>query len=280
MRKWLLPALLGGLSCLLVLCGAGSAGAEPKTACDPAALKDAEITSAVWITYDGKDYARAENDMVVKVPKSWPLARDLLLNGDAERYRTAMRCLLRQPTDTHPFRFSEWRPQPPEVTVGEQTISVRYRTITQLDNSDVHYFGIWWILPGNRMWTLSLEPPEALRQSWWHRITVDLGGRGSRDIRPVPTQGTPTRLTWIWAKSDMPVPAVDILMQPPAAKSILMRWRSDPWERLSVLCWLSWDLILVVALHVLRHRLARSPDRPRRPPRRRRPSTTWRCGRG
>ncbi|WP_405652178.1 DUF6185 family protein [Streptomyces sp. NBC_00019] len=257
MRKFLLLAVLLGL---LVLSGAGTARAVETNGCEPEALKDAEVTSSVWMKHDGEDYTRAETEMVVKVPKAWPLSDDLLLNGDAGPYRLAMRCLLHDSYGDHPYRDSELRPWPPKVTVGAQAITVTYRAVSSVETLTERSFGVWLITPGKRLWTLSLARPPALEKSWWREITIDLGGRGGRDIWPMPTKGTATTLTWTWAKSDMPMPALWVRLQPPATKALVTRWNEDgAWSLTRSVTWLSWDLVFVPVGLMLVRRLSWSP---------------------
>lgn len=260
MRKFLLPVFVLGLIVLFVSTGAGTASAEEADRCESRALRDAEVTSSVRIKHDGEDYTRAEADMVVEVPKSWPLSDDLLLNGDAAAYRSAMRCLVHDTYDDYPYRDTEWRPWPPRVTVGAKTITVKYRAVSSVDSLTDRWFGPWRITPGKRLWTLSLERPPALARSWWREISVDLGNRGARDIWPMPTKGSANELTWTWAKSDMPMPALWVRMQPPAAKALTLRWEEGaPWYLVRSVTWVSWDLVLFPVALLLIRRLSRSP---------------------
>jgi len=254
-RLFVLMVLVG----LFSLSGASGARAEEADVCDQSALKGAEITTSVWIRIDGEDYTRAETDLVVKVPKTWPPAGDLLLDGDAEHYRTAMRCLLRDPADPHPYRSSEWRPWPPRVTIGEKTITVEYRAVTNVYSTDEYCFGVWCVTAGKRLWTLALNPPQALERSWWKEITVDLGDSGGLTEWPMPTKGTETRLTWTWPESDMPIPAVWVRMQPPAMKALTARWDDDRWYLGRSVSWISWDLLFLPVVLIVVRMLSRSP---------------------
>ena len=256
MRRLVLVMVLAGLS---VLGGTGEARAERGIACTPGKLRDAEVTTSVRIKHDGEDHTRAEADLVVKVPKSAALAPDLLLNGDTDRYRAAMRCLLRDPAETHPYRDTELRPREPEVTVEERTVTVEYRAVTSVENSSHREFGPWRLEVGTRYWTLALERPPALERAWWREITVDLGGRAARDMAPPPTAGTPTDLTWKRAEAAGPMPELWVRIQPPATKALATRWNAQPWRLAGSAAWLAWDVVLFAVVLLLVRRLARAP---------------------
>lgn len=107
MRRALLLFVFTGLLVLSSFGAVGKAsGASPQAedSCLSGQLKTARVTTSVRLKHDGEDYTKAETDLVVQVPKTWKLARNLLLNGDTERYRSAMRCVLRYPDDPYPYR--------------------------------------------------------------------------------------------------------------------------------------------------------------------------------
>ncbi|MFJ7949532.1 DUF6185 family protein, partial [Streptomyces sp. NPDC096354] len=203
---------------------------------------------------------RGRSHLTVKVPKSWNRAADLLLNGDTERYRTAMRCLLRYPNDPYPYRETEGRTHPPRVTVQKNWLTVDDRVMTWVVDLRDRDFGPWRLTEGNRLWTLQLMRPPALDQAWWQDITVDLGGRAARKVSSAPTTGSMTRLTWSRRKAGGKPPKVLIALQPPATKAAAARWSGDdPWYVFDPLVSLAYDVALLAMLLAVVRALRRAP---------------------
>ncbi len=119
-------------------------------ACHVEQLKSARVTASVRFEHEGEDFTKAEGRLTVKVPKSWGWSADLLLNGDTERFRTAMRCLLRYPDDPFPYRDTEGRAEPPTVTVEEDGVRVDQRVTTWVVNLQTRHFGPWSLPVGHR----------------------------------------------------------------------------------------------------------------------------------
>ncbi|MFE9610796.1 DUF6185 family protein [Streptomyces sp. NPDC006012] len=226
--------------------------------CRTEQLKSARVTASVRFKHEGEDYTKAEGRLTVKAPKSWSRAADLLLNGDTERYRTAMRCLLRYPDDPFPYRDTEGRTVPPKVTVEKKWVTVDQRVTTWAVSLQTRDFGPWRLTPGNRLWHLELIPVPALDGAWWREVTVDLGGRAARSVSPAPDTGATTRLTWTSEKAGKP-PAVSVTLQPPAAKASAARWSEDPWYLFASLAWLPLDGVFLVLLLVTVRAVRRAP---------------------
>ncbi len=144
MRKLLFLMVLTGLLALSSL-GPGSTAHAADDVCLATQLKAARVSVSVSLKHDGEATTRAESRLVVRVPKTWGLAPDLLLNGDSERYRKAMRCLLRDPAASQTQRDTEWRPGPPAVVVTEKWITVDYFAVTHVDDRRDRDFGVWRI---------------------------------------------------------------------------------------------------------------------------------------
>ncbi|GGJ95077.1 hypothetical protein GCM10011583_28250 [Streptomyces camponoticapitis] len=269
MRRALLLFVFTGLLALSSFGAVGKASAaspQAEDSCLSGQLKTARVTTSVRLKHDGEDYTKAETDLVVQVPKTWKLARSLLLNGDTERYRSAMRCVLRYPDDPYPYRDTEARPWPPEVTVEAKWITVRQRAVTYVYDRRDRDFGPWRITVGKRFWTLALVRPPALDKAWWREITVDLGGRAARTMSPTPTKGSTTRLTWVRAKAGGEPPEVRIAVQPPAMKALITGWGEKPWYLVPSVTWLTWELAVFPVMLVLVRRLRRTPASPPRTP--------------
>ncbi|MFJ5652409.1 DUF6185 family protein [Streptomyces microflavus] len=242
---------------LCLLPGASAQAADD--ACRTGQLKSARITASVRFTHQGEDYSKAEGRLKIKVPKSWNHAPDLLLNEDTERYRTAMRCLLRQPGDLYPYRDTEGRTSAPAVTVEKEWVTVDQRTVTWVVSRGTREFGPWKITVGARLWKLELVRPPALDRSWWQEVAVDLGGRAARSVSSTPTTGTTTELTWNREKPGGAPPEIRLSLQPPAAKALAARWSDYPWYLLDAFAWLPLPLLFSVLLLDVARRTRRAP---------------------
>ncbi|MFF1273259.1 DUF6185 family protein [Streptomyces marokkonensis] len=228
-------------------------------ACHIEQLKKARITASVRFKHEGEDFTKAEGRLTVKAPKSWERAADLLLNGDTERFRTAMRCLLRYPGDPFPYRDTEGRTEPPTVTVEEDRVTVDQRVTTWVVNRQTRHFGPWSLTVGNRLWRLELMRPPALDGAWWQEITVDLGGRAARSVSSAPTTGATTKLTWTREKAGSKPPEVRVTLQPPAAKAFAARMSDRPWYVIGWLAWLPLHGIFLALLLVTTRTVRRAP---------------------
>ncbi|MET7413785.1 DUF6185 family protein [Streptomyces rubiginosohelvolus] len=233
-------------------------GAAADDECSAAQLKAARVSASVRLKHAGEDFTKAESRFTVRVPKSWDLADGLLLNGDTERYRTAMRCLQRSPDAPYQHREWEGRTRAPKVTVQEKWITVDHTTMTWISDMSERVFGPWRITVGNRLWSLRLVRPPALDHAWWEEITVDLGGRAARSVSSPPTTGNATELTWSRSKAGGDPPETSVLLQPPAAKASAARWSTWGVVHPSLASLLYYAVILAMLLAAVRA-LKRSP---------------------
>ncbi|MER6112574.1 DUF6185 family protein [Streptomyces hirsutus] len=236
----------------------GGTGGAADDECSSPQLKTARVSASVRFKHAGEDYTKAESRFTVQVPKSWDRAGDLLLNGDTERYRTGMRCLLRSPDAPYQYRDTEGRTRAPQVTVQKKWITVDYRVMTWVVDLRDRDFGPWRITEGNRLWTLRLMRPPALDHAWWKEITVDLGGRAARNVSSTPTTGSTTELTWSRAKAGGKPPEVSVVLQPPATKAAAARW-SGAWFVYDPLVSLPYQVAILAMLLAAVHALKRSP---------------------
>lgn len=244
LRRVLFLLFATGLLCVML----GGTGRAEDDECFSKQLKGARVTASVRFEHDGENYSKADGRLTVKVPKSWHRAAHLLLNGDTEHYRTAMRCLLRYPDDPFPYRDTEGRTQPPRVRIEEKWITVDQQVMTWVVSLQDRDFGPWRITPGNRLWTLELMRPPALDGAWWQKVTVDLDGRAGRNLSSVPTSGSSTGMSWTREKAHGKPPDVRITLQPPATKASAARWSEDPWYVFDGLAWLLFDVAVLVLI--------------------------------
>ncbi|MGV9313809.1 DUF6185 family protein [Streptomyces sp. NPDC003691] len=200
-------ASIGLLALLFLLPAAGAATAAPRVApaaappadvCRTAALADARVSTRIQLAHRDRTYSEITSELTVTVPRTWPLARDLLLGEESNRYITAMSCLTRPEPGQH-RRWREHRTARPAVTSrANGDIEVVDRAHSWVDIYREHIpVGAWRIRAGADLWTLRLHPPAALEGARWDEIVVDPGGRGAETARPAPDRGRgTTALVW------------------------------------------------------------------------------------
>ncbi|MEU5159694.1 DUF6185 family protein [Streptomyces sp. NPDC020875] len=197
---------------LLLLSAVGPASADPRAYPPPAALslpQSADICrtdllktarASTWVRLEHRDrtYSKIVSELTIRVTGTWPLARDLLLGEDSDRYIRAMSCLTRR----EPGQQRHWREHrsgTPKVTsTADGSVRVVDRTYSWVDihGDDIHV-GIWRIRAGAELWTIRLSLPAALAGARWDEIMVDPGGRGAEAARPLPDSGRgATALIW------------------------------------------------------------------------------------
>lgn len=227
--------------------------------CAPGHLVAARVAATVSLHHDGHDFSRVDSEFVIKVPRSWERASDLLLNGDTERYRAAMRCLVRPSGKKHVYWADERRLKAPRVTADASWVTVRHWSTTWVNDRRSHRFGPWKLEAGNRMWTLAFVPPYALKRSEWKTVHVDLGGRGARSVSPAPSRGTADSMTWSSDKIGSP-PAIRLMLQPPTAKALAARMGAASWMPADWMLSGLWDLSILALTVLAARRLAREPQ--------------------
>ncbi|MFG3345501.1 DUF6185 family protein [Streptomyces sp. NPDC048018] len=243
--------------------GAGAAeaaGEPPDNICVKRTLDGAHVSATVRFAHHGQDSTQVSSELDIRVPRIWMWAPYLLLSEDTEEYRTAMRCLMRPSDVPMQYRDTEWQYRKPQVSADEKWISVRQRTTTWVSVKGDRDVGPWHLDVGKRYWTLSLVPPDALSGAHWSEVRVDLGGEPARSVKPAPTVGTATALTWTApSKTAAPPPEVRLLLQPPATKANSALWASFPWDVAGALSWLTWDLVVAALSLTLVQGLAHHP---------------------
>ncbi|MFB7862605.1 DUF6185 family protein [Streptomyces sp. NPDC056069] len=251
------------VSVLLLALGVGTAEAAdepPDNLCVKRTLSGADVTASVRFAHTGQESTQVSSELDIKIPRTWMWAPYLLLSEDTEEYRTAMRCLMRSADVPMQYRDTEWQYRKPQVSADKVWITVRQRTVTWVSVTGDRDVGPWHIDAGSRYWTLTLVPPDALAGARWSQVRVDLGGRPARSVRPTPTVGTATELTWRTSPNDAgPPPELRLLLQPPALKANSARWAHYPWDMAEALGWLTWDLVVAALSWKLVKELAHRP---------------------
>ncbi|MFF2022364.1 DUF6185 family protein [Streptomyces sp. NPDC058171] len=174
------------------------ASAPEADPCTSTSLAAARVSTTVRLEHRDRTFSKIVSELRVEVPGTWPLAGDLLLSENSERYVRAMSCLSRPEPGQH-RRWHERRSGPPIVSSsGDGGVTVVDRTHSWVNAYREHLdVGVWRIRAGAERWTLALRPPTALKDAHWHRITVDPGGPGAHSARPRPDGGSGTAaLVW------------------------------------------------------------------------------------
>ncbi|EFL29552.1 predicted protein [Streptomyces viridochromogenes DSM 40736] len=259
LRQYLLLVLVSASLLLEGAINTAHAAQDDAGECATADLRTARVMARVDFTHDGEDYTRADSRFTVKVPTTWKRAYDLLLNGDTERYRKAMRCLLREPDAPFVLRDSEHRAHPPKVKAEARWVTIEQRASTVVSSKGAWDFGPWHLTVGTRLWTLELQVPPALKGARWERIEAGLDGRAAQLILPPPTEGTDTELVWLQKKAGEAPPHVQMTLQPPAAKALTARWVGLPARFATEIGIASFDAGIYVLLWAAIRRLRQVP---------------------
>ncbi|MEU2390635.1 DUF6185 family protein [Streptomyces sp. NPDC007369] len=261
-RCRLLTLSLLAIGCLLAVLllvsgwGAMSSGADDiarRDKCQTGLLTAHVETARLGFEHRGRMSAQVQSDMTVKVPDTWPYARDLTLGEDAPEYQNAMSCLLLGSEVTSPpsasgsksvGRDDEWRFRNPRVTAWGDWIRVDYQAFAWIESKKVILVGPWEIDVGGKGWHVALKPPNTLEGADWEHVEVDLGGLGASTISPEPESLRKGELLW-----ERPRPLdISVDVDPPWQRYLTS---TIVWVRLStvgvVLWWLSASLVLAVA---------------------------------
>ncbi|MGW7646905.1 DUF6185 family protein [Streptomyces bobili] len=169
---------------MLVPAGAATAS---NNECASAGLAGARVTTSVRLEHGGRTHTKITTELRVDVPGDWKHAEHLLLSRDSRAYVTAMACLTKRHKD-NALRWSQRRSSPPVVVSKGSRIQIVDRAYSWVNQSQAHmYVGVWDIWAGANLWTVSLQPPTALRSAHWVKITIDPGTPGAQSATPPPT---------------------------------------------------------------------------------------------
>ncbi|MEV8535686.1 DUF6185 family protein [Streptomyces sp. NPDC051211] len=232
----------------------GADTARRDTSCQPSLLKARVEAAQLGFQHRGRAYTQVQSDMTVKVPDTWPYARDLTLGEESPEYQNAMSCLLRGSEAADPkiaasekerrARKAEWRFRSPTVTATGDWITVEYQAFARIEEKGEISIGPWGIEVGSKVWRVVLKPPDTLRAADWKRVEVGLGGLDASVISPEPSSLREGVLAWGQPKSL----DISVEVDPPWQRSFT--W-TNVWSRLSqvgvVSWWLAASLVLAVA---------------------------------
>ncbi|MEU6590479.1 DUF6185 family protein [Streptomyces sp. NPDC046881] len=193
-RWWRLLSLL-----VLVACAweGGTAHARDQgagTGCMPDGLKGSTVRATLKLEQHKRSVPWLVSEMTVKVPRQWPLAKQLTFGEKSKQYQMAMRCLLLG--DEAPGSRNEWHPRNPVVTARDSEVTVRYVAYDWITAESPVVVGPWEIIPAGKTWMIELWP-RTLRTIRWERITVDLGGLDFNDLAERASESTGNKLVWI-----------------------------------------------------------------------------------
>ncbi|MFI1868531.1 DUF6185 family protein [Streptomyces jumonjinensis] len=207
--RWRLLSLLLVVAAWWAL-SSGVADASPRDACQTGGLKARVEAADLDFQHRGRMSTQVHSYMTVKVPDTWPHARDLILGEGSTEQRNAMHCLLRG-NEEPGERAAEWRFHNPRVTAGNGWITVEYQAFAWIKQTGPFLIGPWDIDVGEKKWPVVLKPPDALKGADWKRVKVDLGGLGTTHISPEPSSVKDGELVWATGKS----PGIRVDVDPP-----------------------------------------------------------------
>ncbi|UXY25105.1 DUF6185 family protein (plasmid) [Streptomyces cynarae] len=203
-----------------------------------------------------RTHVQVQSKMTIKVPETaWPLAKDLMLGSESSKYRTAMRCLLREGENIdgnlqkNP-RNAEWRFRNPQVTAKDNLVTVRYDALAWVKTASIVQIGPWEInAKESDKWKVYLRPPKTLEKARWEHIEVKLGGLNTGNIKRPAVSASKNSLVW----AAQPPQNVEVDVDPPWQRTLALHTEQSFWSTVGVASW--WVCAsAVIALAALRLR--------------------------
>ncbi|MFG3289635.1 DUF6185 family protein [Streptomyces sp. NPDC048179] len=261
-RWWRLLSLLVLVSCMWT-CGPASAQQwrAPGAGCQPERLKGSSVAATLRVRQHKQSHPWIVSDMTVRVPRLWPLAKQLTFSVQSPQYRKAMRCLLLG--DETPESRNEWQPRAPVVTATDSSVEVHYVAYSWITTDTPFLVGPWEIVPTGRTWMVYLFPP-TLQTVRWKRIEADLDGLGFSDLVERAASSTENKLVW---KNTLPQ-EVQLKVDPPRHRQLTATLTQSFWATAGVASWWACAsiLIAVAALRARRTGTAAAHGTPPPPP--------------
>ncbi|MFI6035845.1 DUF6185 family protein [Streptomyces sp. NPDC051315] len=236
---------------------AAPASAAPDDPCDPRGLSKAVVEAGLRLEHDDRTYTKVLTELTVEVPLTWSLAGHLLHDHDSERYRHAMRCLVRGDvrglwTNWHEWRSGEPAITPVPATSGGKAAQARALKVVAtahgwVDQRGTREIGPWTIEAGRATWLVRLDPPDTLTHARWRLVTVEPGSAGAVSAEKNVTVGESADvLAWRPTGSGA-APEVTVRMAPAWPRSFSAQDDNPPFAALGEAGGLLWSLLLVVA---------------------------------
>ncbi|MFI9242808.1 DUF6185 family protein [Streptomyces sp. NPDC053086] len=251
---------------VLVACvsGGGTARArqgDTSADCPSDGLEASAVTATLRLEQHRRSVPWITSDMTVRVPRQWPLARQLAFGEKSPQYHQAMRCLLLG--DETPGTRNEWRPHDPVVTVTDSSVQVHYVAYGWITTEKPVLVGPWQIIPTDRTWMIYLWP-RTLRTIRWKRIEADLGGLDFNDLVEQASSSTGDHLVWTDALPEK----VQVEVDPPWQRGLSVKLSESLWATAGIASW--WVcasvLMAVAALRARRAEADAERGADRRPP--------------
>ncbi|WP_262700402.1 MULTISPECIES: DUF6185 family protein [Streptomyces] len=267
-RRWL------GLLVMAVgwwVCTAEAHGAGTK-ACDTAQADQLQAHSVLRFSHHGQKFVQAQADTDVTVQNTWQPANWLPLGEKSERYRQAMRCLLRgnknSKPNARPFWKDEWRLHNPEVTTARNHgVTVHYRAFALIAHTGKIHIGPWHIdaMKPHSQWRATFQPEmpsEVLATAHWKKVEARLDGLEASGVGSHAVYAG--KGTWVW---DTPRPHeawVDMFPPWHAAFALENRGGSTLSTLGIVLWWVCGSAALALAVLRVAPRSSSPPEAPGR----------------
>lgn len=261
-RWWRLLSLVVLVSCVWT-CDPASAQPRraPGTGCQSERLEGSIVEAVLRLQQHRQSHPLVVSDMTVRVPRLWPLAKQLTFSVHSPQYRLAMRCLLLG--DETPGPRNEWHPRDPVVTATDSSVEVHYIAYNWITTDKPFLVGPWEIVPTGRRWMVYLWPP-TLQTVRWKRIEAHLDGLGFSDLVERASSSTENELVW---KNRLPQ-EVQVEVDPPWQRRLTVTLAQSLWATAGIASW--WVcasvLIAVAALRARRTGTAAAHGPPPRPP--------------
>ncbi|EOD69532.1 hypothetical protein H480_05659 [Amycolatopsis vancoresmycina DSM 44592] len=204
MTRWAIAVAVAavGVAVVATVEGLQQHEAAQKTESTPDCTLDeyprAAVTVRAAVETDNVDYPRISSDVVIRAPRMWNRADDLLGDPDHSDYRSALRCLL----GAYPTDFSVYRNEPPTITVEDGDVVVHDHVWTELVQSGHGAVGMLDLnVERAKPWRLAVVSRGGLSRStsWNVTITAPVHWLASSVPQPWPPHDAkPGEVTWYY----------------------------------------------------------------------------------
>jgi hypothetical protein len=204
-----------------------AAPSEPTVDCTPGEYPSTSVTVRAAVEVGDIDYPRISSDVVIRAPRTWSRANDLLGDPEHSAYRAALRCLFgNDQTD-----FSVYRTGPPTVTVSGGEVVVHDHVWTELVKPGHGPVGVLDLtIEPDQPWRISVMSRHGLSRSTAWNVTIAAPQHWLESAVPhpwPPYAAKPGELTWLYGITS---PTADCAMLAAAQLTPDIRASTYAWE--------------------------------------------------
>ncbi|MFJ7218635.1 DUF6185 family protein [Amycolatopsis sp. NPDC098790] len=218
---------VGAVECLYQHEAAESAGSMADCVLEEYPSTSVTVRAAVEV--DDVDYPRVSSDVVIRVPRTWGRAQDLLGDPDHGAYRAAIRCLL----GVYSTDFPVYRDGPPSVTVSGGEVVVHDHVWTELVKAGRGAVGVLDLtIEPDQPWRMAVVSRGGLSHStsWTVTIAAPQNWLDSAVPQPWPPYAAgPGELTWFYGVTSPTDEGVELAAADltPDARAVAFVWQGS-----------------------------------------------------